>query len=137
MAAPLKVTEADVDILARTVYGEARGEKFDGMCAVAWTIVNRVLKQTWYGKTVREVCLKPWQYSCWHDQKDKMLAARETMPTFQRCKAAALLVLSGGWEDNTKGSTHYYADYIATPKWAIGHKPVAVFGVHKFFNDVK
>lgn len=131
------LTPADIDILARTVYGEARGEPFDGMCAVAWTVINRTNKQSWFGKTIRDVCLKPWQYTCWHDQKDKLLGVAETNKSFMRCKAAVLLVLSGGWADVTKGSTHYYADHIPEPKWAVGKKPVATIGHHRFFNDVE
>jgi spore germination cell wall hydrolase CwlJ-like protein len=33
----------DRDILARTLWGEARGESLDGKIAAAWTIRNRVL----------------------------------------------------------------------------------------------
>jgi N-acetylmuramoyl-L-alanine amidase len=46
-------------------------------------------------------------------------------------------VLSGGYEDTTKGSTHYYADHIPAPKWAVGKEPVATIGHHLFFNDVE
>jgi spore germination cell wall hydrolase CwlJ-like protein len=34
--------EKDRDILARTLWGEARGELLAGQIAVAWTIRNRV-----------------------------------------------------------------------------------------------
>ena len=38
----MTVTEKDRDILARTLWGEARGEELIGQIAVAWTIRNRV-----------------------------------------------------------------------------------------------
>jgi spore germination cell wall hydrolase CwlJ-like protein len=36
----MTATVRDRDILARTLYGEARGESFAGQIAVAWTIRN-------------------------------------------------------------------------------------------------
>lgn len=36
----MTVTERDSDILARTLWGEARGESLVGQIAVAWTIYN-------------------------------------------------------------------------------------------------
>lgn len=38
----MTVTEKDRDVLARTLWGEARGEGLAGQIAVAWTIRNRV-----------------------------------------------------------------------------------------------
>ena len=37
----MTVTTRDIDILVRTVYGEARGESALGKLAVAWVVVNR------------------------------------------------------------------------------------------------
>jgi len=45
----MPVTEKDRDVLARTPWGEARGESTAGQVAVAWTIRNRVFD----GKTIR------------------------------------------------------------------------------------
>ena len=38
---------SDVDILARTLYGEARGEGIDGIEAVACGIMNRFKARKW------------------------------------------------------------------------------------------
>jgi spore germination cell wall hydrolase CwlJ-like protein len=38
----MTVTEKDRDVLARTLWGEARGEGLAGMVAVAWSIRNSV-----------------------------------------------------------------------------------------------
>ena len=54
------------DILARTIVGEARGEGHTGMVAVANVVMNRVAKPSWWGRTVKDVCLKPYQFSCWN-----------------------------------------------------------------------
>lgn len=34
--------ESDIDVLARTIWGEARGEGLGGQIAVGWCIRNRV-----------------------------------------------------------------------------------------------
>lgn len=63
----MTLTAGDIDILARTIYGEARGEPWEGKIAVAWVVRNRAERGGWWGDTIREVCLKPWQFSCWNE----------------------------------------------------------------------
>jgi hypothetical protein len=52
----MAATENDRDILARTLWGEARGESLAGQIAVAWTIRNRVndgnAKSWWGGRAI-------------------------------------------------------------------------------------
>ena len=53
-----------IDILARTLWGEARGETLSGKEAVACVILNRLKKTNakglfWWGNTLEEICLKP------------------------------------------------------------------------------
>ena len=65
----MTVTEKDRDILARTLWGEARGESLAGQIAVAWTIRNRVKDgkdKSWWGEGYASVCQKPYQFSCWN-----------------------------------------------------------------------
>lgn len=62
----------DTDILARTIYGEARGESISGQEAIASVILNRVAfakrrGRYWWGNTIAGVCLAPWQFSCWNE----------------------------------------------------------------------
>jgi spore germination cell wall hydrolase CwlJ-like protein len=55
----MAVTERDRDILARTLWGEARGETLAGQIAVAWTIRNRVndgKDKSWWGEGYAGVC---------------------------------------------------------------------------------
>ena len=61
----------EADVLARTIWGEARGEGLEGMRAVANVILNRVkiaeLKNGfWWGSNIIQVCQKPYQFSCWN-----------------------------------------------------------------------
>src|SRR5690349_15270839 len=61
----------ETDVLARTLWGEARGEGETGMQAVASVVLNRVaLAQErgkyWWGNNIIQVCQKPYQFSCWN-----------------------------------------------------------------------
>jgi Cell wall hydrolyses involved in spore germination len=141
MSTPLPVATAtnSVDILARTIYGEARGESWEGKVAVAWTVMNRVARKSWYGRNVVEVCLKPFQYSCWlESDPNSALLKRVNLDdsNFRQCLAAALLVYDRVIPDTVNGATHYYALSMPTPpKWASSMKSVAVLGGHKFFVE--
>ena len=61
----------EIDILARTIWGEARGEGSIGMQAVAATILNRVRiaeekGSYWWGRSIVDICQKPQQFSAWN-----------------------------------------------------------------------
>lgn len=128
-----------LDIYARTIYGEARGESWTGKLAVAWTIRNRADRPNWWGKTITEVCLKPWQYSCWlHDDPNSAILRAVTLEDakFRECLAAACLVYNKAMGDPTSGATHYYAlSMDKPPKWAASMKALTVIGGHRFYRD--
>jgi N-acetylmuramoyl-L-alanine amidase len=130
----------DVDIMARTIMGEARGEPDEGKIAVGWVIANRVSAGKWYSGSVFEVCRKPYQFSCWNigDPNLSIITkAKIGDPVFDNCLDVARKVLSQSIADPTEIATHYYANYISEPAWA---KPPAVFtvqiGVHLFYKNV-
>jgi N-acetylmuramoyl-L-alanine amidase len=55
------VTDQDRDVLARILWGEARGEWLDRMVAVAWSIHNRAedgKEKSWWGEGDAGVCRK-------------------------------------------------------------------------------
>lgn len=136
----MNVTGREIDIWARTLYGEVRGEPWDGKVAVAWTIRNRVEKPGWWGRDIVGVCQKPWQFSCWNEKdpnRAQLLAVTVKHPVFRECLAAVAAVAGDLAPDPTKRSTHYYASYIPEPEWAKGKNPAIVIGTHRFFNDVK
>lgn len=62
----LKLTPTQ--ILALTIYGEARGESTEGKIAVGSVILERVDHRDWDGKTIPEVCFKKWQFSCYNER---------------------------------------------------------------------
>ena len=137
-------TEKDRDILARTLWGEARGESLTGQIAVAWTIRNRVFDgkaKSWWGEGYSGVCLKPWQFSCWNknDPNDAYLSGAKPIPAAQYAQAlkAADQVMADATPDPTGGATHYYATTMPkAPTWAKGAKQTLKLGQHVFFKDV-
>lgn len=127
-----------VDTLARTIWGEARGEGRQGMEAVAAVVLNRVAKPCWWGRTIETVCTKPWQFSCWNANDPnlaKLLSVTERDPQFKAALEIATLAEAGELPDPTNGATHYHTKAIL-PKWAEGKQPCAVIGNHLFYKDI-
>lgn len=127
----------DVDILARTLYGEARGEveKFglSSIIAVANVVVNRFKKK--FAKTISEVCLAPNQFSCWNKNDPNYQIIKnvdENDLIFRKCLVVAQNVIEGKYPDITDGCDHYHACY-AKPYWAAYHRPKRIFGTHCFY----
>lgn len=138
------IIEQDLDTLARTIYGEARGEyeQSEGglaaLIAVGNVVVNRFKQQTWFGKTIREVCLKPWQFSCWNAVDPNHIIIKPRIidhPIFYICQEIAHGVACGNWPDLTKGSDHYHSVRMAIPpSWARQKTPLIRVGHHVFYR---
>ncbi|AOE63803.1 cell wall hydrolase [Pseudomonas corrugata] len=140
----MTVSEKDRDILARTLWGEARGEGLAGQIAVAWAIRNRVedgRAKSWWGEGYAGVCQAPYQFSCWNknDPNYPCLSGAKPIPPkqFAQAQRAADLVISGAEPDLTKGATHYYATTMPkAPAWAAKATQTLRLGNHLFFKDV-
>ncbi len=134
----------EADILARTIYGEARGESISGQEAVASVIMNRVSfsrrkGRYWWGNTIAEVCQAPWQFSCWNKNDpnyEKLLKVSETDINYCICKRIALRAIADVLEDKTMNATHYHAKNLR-PAWSVGKIPCAEIGRHVFYNDIE
>lgn len=133
----------DIDILARTIFGEARGEYehveggISALIGVGNVVMNRVKAQkSHYGKSIQEVCQKPFQFSCWNvGDPNRSLLMREEIghPMFTLCSEVATKVALGEWPDLTKGSDHYHA-FSILPHWARGQKPKVRLARHIFYR---
>ena len=137
----VSATEEDIDVMALTIWGEARGESFDGKVGVAWVIRNRMSKSPQYNwpDNIRGVCKQPSQFSCWNPgdpNLGQLTTLTEADSNFRECKEIARKVVKGELSDVSNGADHYYANYIATPDWARGKTPVATIGVHRFYELV-
>lgn len=134
----------ELEVLAKTIYGEARGERVEGMEAVACVILNRakVAKDKggkfWWGNDVKSVCLKPYQFSCWNDNDpNSSLLCKDLTGklAYDQCLEVAKHALMGILADKTNGATHYHTSYCK-PKWAKDKKPCAIIGNHYFYKDI-
>ncbi len=136
--------ELEIDVLARTIFGEARNEGPVGMEAVACVVLNRVklarkMGGYWWGNTIIEVCNKPYQFSCWNKNDPNLKRIQEVTDKdihFATCLRIARRAVIGALRDTTNGATHYHADYVS-PYWAKGQKPVTRIGRHIFFKLVE
>ena len=131
-------------LLARTLYGEARGEPVRGKEAVAAVILNRVRRSRdrggyWWGDDIAQVCLKPWQFSCWNDDDPNRVKVENVGPrnrVFQSCLRIARRAITGALDDPTHGATHYHGA-AANPPWARGRAPSAEIGGHVFYVGIE
>lgn len=134
----------EIDVLARTIFGEARGESLEGLEAVACVVMNRVKiaearGRYWWGNNIIGVCQKPYQFSCWNknDPSFKRLTAVDlSNKNFQICHRIAQDAVNHKLWDCTNGATHYHADYVS-PFWAKGEKSVKKIGRHIFYKLVE
>lgn len=138
----MNITAHDLDIGAKTIAGEARGETMLGQQAVAWVILNRVRadlhgdnKPDWWGEGIAGVCLKSFQFSCWNanDPNRKFIEALGPHREEYRIALRALLdAIDRLSPDPTASSTHYHHDEIL-PSWAVGCAPNCSIGHHVFY----
>lgn len=132
----------ELDIVARTLYGEARGEVQQfGIAAlegVASVIFNRFRKHpNLFGSTPKEVCLKPYQFSCWlqTDPNYEVLTQNALQDaTYSLCHMVASAFLNGDGVDITNGADHYHNKWIQPPFWAKHQPPLMDIGNHRFYK---
>jgi len=134
---PAMADHVDVDVLARTLWGEARGEGRAGMEAVACVILNRADKrQKRWPNQVAEVCQQRLQFSCWNPNDPNLARLRRVEasdPTFKIALEVAGIAVAGNLPDPTGGANHYHTAAVQ-PDWSKGKQPVATIGHHKFFK---
>jgi N-acetylmuramoyl-L-alanine amidase len=142
-APPVK-DPAVVDMVARTIWGEARGEGPAGMLAVACVIRNRVHDpRSRWGRDWRTVCRAERQFSCWNPgdpNRAKLEAVTRADPAFKEALEIAERVVGEHEHDITGGATHYCSIKLLEsnrrPEWAKGREPHWKHGGHAFFKDV-
>jgi len=129
-------------VLARTIYGEARGESWQGKQAVANVVMNRV-KSRRFPNTIERVCLQPYQFSCWNenDPNSKIIANLQPGQNsrFNQCIEIARSAEQGLLTDVTGGADHYYASSIAQPSWvrkSPNARMTTQIGAHKFYTGI-
>lgn len=115
-------TNEDTYLLARCIYGEARGEPYTGQVAVGAVVLNRV-KSPEFPNTIAGVIYQRHAFTAVTDGQinltpdDKAIsAARDAM---------------NGW-DPTGGCLYYYNPATATSEWIFTREVVMTIGRHAF-----
>jgi N-acetylmuramoyl-L-alanine amidase len=110
---PAAPDPADVDLLARLLYAECRGESADGQRMVAQCVLDRLSEGTW-GDTLREVIHSEGQFAAPAQDIDEP-------EVFERLVSVAEAALMGGRYDETRTILYFrrtssrgdwYAPYI-------------------------
>ncbi len=115
-------SSSDLNLLARCVYAEARGEPYAGQVAVAAVVLNRV-KSASFPNTIAGVIYQPWAFTSVNDGQINYT------PNDSAYKAAKDAL--NGW-DPSYGSLYYYNASTATSKWIYSRKTVVTIGKHVF-----
>jgi N-acetylmuramoyl-L-alanine amidase len=147
--------DEEIDIVARTLFGEARGEGQQGMVAVACVIVTRAMIADRYVEvhqkphplfgdgSLASVCQAHfdgiYQFSTWNvgDPNRAIIeAVTGSDPSFLVALGIATDAENDELDDITNMATHYYAKGSPMPAWAQGKTPCFECGKHLFFNDI-
>lgn len=112
----------DVQLLARLINGEARGEPYEGKVAVGAVVLNRITDSR-FPKTIAGVIYQPGAFDAVYDGQinlspdaSSLNAARDAM---------------NGW-DPSYGSIYYYNPNTATSSWIWSRPIIVVIGNHNF-----
>ncbi|MGP0583802.1 spore cortex-lytic enzyme [Paenibacillus timonensis] len=116
------LSENDLRIMANAVYGESRGEPFEGQVAVAAVILNRV-KSPSFPNTVSGVIFQPGAFTAVADGQIWL------EPNEQARKAVQQAL--NGW-DPSGGCLYYFNPNTATSKWIWSRPQVKTIGEHIF-----
>lgn len=116
------LSENDLRIMANAVYGESRGEPFEGQVAVAAVILNRV-KSPSFPNTVSGVIFQPGAFTAVADGQIWL----EPNDTARKAVQQAL----NGW-DPTGGCIYYFNPRTATSAWIWSRPQVKTIGEHIF-----
>lgn len=114
--------EADLQLLAKIIFAEARGESFEGQVAVGAVILNRV-EDPRFPDTIKEVVFEPGQFTPVSGDKINFIPDRKAY-------LAAEAALEG--KDPTNGAIYYYNPKIATDKWIKTRPVIKNIGNHTF-----
>ena len=129
----------EIDLLARTMWGEARGEGTQGMLAVGNVIKNRADQQKWYGKSIVDVITKDFQFSAWNlndpNREEMLNVKKEDDADFRQALLSAKDIVTGNAPDITSGADHYHAKNIR-PNWINKMKITAIIGNHIFYRSL-
>lgn len=113
---------SNVNLLARVISGEARGESYTGQVAIAAVVLNRV-KHSSFPSTISGVIYQSGAFTAVTDGQINITPS-------QSCYNAARDALNG-W-DPTGGAIYYYNPSTATNSWIRTRPIITRIGKHVF-----
>lgn len=114
--------DATVNLLARVISAEARGEPYAGQVAVGAVILNRVEHPS-FPSTVAGVVYQPGAFTC-------MVDGQIDQPVAESCVRAAQEALNGS--DPSGGAIYYFNPSTATSSWIWSRPLIKTIGNHRF-----
>ncbi|MBM6886981.1 spore cortex-lytic enzyme [Pseudoflavonifractor phocaeensis] len=113
---------ASLDLLARVISAEARGEPYSGQVAVGAVILNRVEHPS-FPNTIAGVVYQPGAFTC-------MVDGQFNEPVAESAVRAAQEALNGS--DPSGGAIYYFNPNTATSAWIWSRPLIKVIGNHRF-----
>ena len=112
----------DLNLLARLISAEARGEPYEGQVAVGAVVLNRV-EHASFPNSIAEVIYQPWAFTCIND-------GQFDQPVAESAYRAAQDALNG-W-DPSYGAIYYFNPSTATSDWIWSRPLIVEIGKHRF-----
>jgi spore germination cell wall hydrolase CwlJ-like protein len=118
---------SELQLLAMALFGEARGVPKQTRQGIGHVIINRALNPGWWGHSLKEVILKPWQFSCFNQNDPNRQKLRDPLryepsEVWRNCCEDAMEVFERlnqpNLPDPVMGANHYYDTSIPPPNWA-------------------
>ena len=115
---------SDIQLMARAINGEARGEPYEGQVAVGAVILNRV-KDSRFPNTIAGVIYQSGAFTAVTDGQINQ-PIKEDSTVYKAARDAM-----NGW-DPTGGCVYYFNPSTATNKWIWSRPLVKTIGKHRF-----
>lgn len=112
----------DLHLLARVIYGEARGESYEGQVAIGAVVLNRVRHPS-FPNSIAGVIYQPGAFTAVSDGQINLT------PNEQAYRAAQDAL--NGW-DPTGGAIYYWNPATATSRWVWSRPIIKQIGKHVF-----
>ncbi|WP_117152434.1 spore cortex-lytic enzyme [Paraliobacillus quinghaiensis] len=119
---PNGFSQNDIQLMANAVYGEARGESYEGQVAVAAVILNRINSPT-FPNTVSGVIFEPRAFTAVAD-------GQIWLTPNDKAKRAVVDAING-W-DPTGEAIYYFNPDTATSSWIWSRPQIKRIGKHVF-----
>lgn len=115
-------SQSDIQLMARAINGEARGEPYEGQVAVGAVILNRVSSED-FPNSIAEVV---YQRGAFDAVRDGQITLTPNDTAFRAAQDAL-----NGW-DPTNGALYYWNPATATSRWIWSVPITTSIGRHVF-----